>query len=42
MVECYANKITSFLVLNKIIEQKCDLYLFEFKMLIGFIVILFA
>ncbi|MGO0904341.1 accessory gene regulator ArgB-like protein [Clostridioides difficile] len=39
MIESCANKITSFLIINKTIEQKeYDLYLYGFKTLIAFIV----
>lgn len=39
MVESFANKITSFLICNKTIEEKeYDLYLYGFKTLIAFIV----
>ena len=43
MVESYANKITSFLICNKTIEEKeYDLYLYGFKTLIAFIVNIIA
>lgn len=39
MVESFANKITSFLICSKVIEEKeYDLYLYGFKTLIAFIV----